>query len=351
MEITINKFSNSTKNDNILLYSLSNDNGVELKISNYGGIITSWLLPEKDNKKVDIVLGFNSFEEYRDDFYLKNCPYLGAIVGRYANRIGNATFKIDNTKFNLAKNNGINHLHGGIEGFDKKIWNAQTCKNDNEVCLSLSYLSADGEENYPGNLNVQVDYILNNDNELIVKYSAETDQTTCINLTQHSYFNLKGEGNGNILDHLIQINADRYTKTDENLIPTGEMPNLNHETLNLKTEKLIGENIDKVGGNGYDHNYVLNKTYDELSFAARVFEPMSKRELKVYTTKPGIQFYTGNFLDGHLTGKSGNKYQKNAGFCLETQFFPDSPNKKEFPTPFLKVGEKYEHITIFKMIF
>jgi len=347
MKITKELFSKS--NHDVFLFNLKNDNGIEIKISNYGGIITSWLVPDKNGSKIDIVLGFNTFEEYRNPHYLKSCPYLGAIIGRYANRIGKGSFSIDGNEHNVVINNGENHLHGGIEGFDKKIWNAEIFENESDICLSLSYLSADGEENYPGNLHVKVNYTLNNKNELSVKYFAKTDKTTTLNLTQHSYFNLKGEGKGDILDHIICINADKYTKPDANLIPTGEMPDLLQNTLDLRTEKAIKENIKKVGGNGYDHNYILNKKEGELSFAAKVAEPESNRILEVYTTKPGIQFYTGNFLDSSLTGKSGNAYFAHAGFCLETQFFPDSPNKPEFPSSFLKAGEIYEHETIFKI--
>ncbi len=348
MKITKELFSK--KNNNIFLFSLENDKGMKIQISNYGGIITSWQVPEKNGNKVDIVLGFNTFEEYTSKKYIESCPYFGAIIGRYANRIGKGRFSIDGKEYKLAINNGENHLHGGIEGFDKKIWNHETIVNESEVCLSLSYLSIDGEENYPGNLQVKVDYTLNNKNELSVKYLAETDKNTTLNLTQHSYFNLKGEGNGDILEHRVSINADRYTKPDANLIPTGEMADLDKDTLDLRTEKSINENIKKVGGNGYDHNYILNKRVGELSFAAKVREPESNRILEVYTTKPGIQFYTGNFLDNTIAGKSGKAYFPHAGFCLETQFFPDSPNNSIFPSAILKAGEKYEHETIFKLL-
>jgi len=349
MKITKKLFSD--KNNNVFLFKLENNNGIEIKISNYGGIITSWLVPDNNGNKIDIVLGFNTFEEYTSQKYINSCPYFGAIVGRFANRIAKGSFTIDGKEYKLAINNGENHLHGGIEGFDKKIWEAKTFENLNEICLSLSYLSVDGEENYPGNLQVKVDYTLNNKNELSVKYFSETDKKTTLNLTQHSYFNLKGEGNGDVLEHIISINADKFAEPASNLIPTGKMPDLKGNNLDLRTKKAIKENIKKVGGNGYDHNYILNKTKNELSFAAKVVEPESNRILEVYTTKPGIQFYTGNFLDDSITGKSGKTYFPHAGFCLETQFFPDSPNKPEFPSAFLEVGEKYEHETVFKLVF
>jgi len=341
----------SKTNENIKLFTLQNDNKVEIKISNYGGIINSWLIPNKIGTLTDIVLGFNSYEEYRAENYLNNCPYFGAIIGRFANRIEKGRFSVDAKEYQVAINNGENHLHGGLEGFDKKIWAATTKISENEACLTLKYLSPDGEENYPGNLMVTVDYILNNDNELKVKYTATSDKETVLNLTQHSYFNLKGEGSGNVLEHLVEINAKTYTKPDEFLIPTGEVVSIQNTALDFQKQTKIAKNIDAVEGNGYDHNYVLNPSNKKLNFAAKVSEPESRIELEVYTTKPGIQFYTGNFLDSTLVGKSGKAYEPRAGFCLETQFFPDSPNKPEFPSPVLKVGEIYEHETVFKVSF
>ena len=339
----------SKTNTKIKLFTLKNENGLEIKITNYGGIITSWLIPDKNGNKTDIVLGFNSYEKYREDKYLNNCPYFGAIIGRFANRIAKGKFTLKNTEYNLAINNGENHLHGGTEGFDKKVWDATTKTSEKEVSLILNYLSPDGEENYPGNLDVTVIYTLNNNNELKVKYLATSDKETPLNLTQHTYFNLKGEGNGDILNHSIEINADKYTKPDENSIPTGEFTDLTNNPFDLRKEIKIQENINKLGNDGYDHNYILNKKNKTLSFAAKATEPETGRILEVFTTKPGIQFYTAKWLDSTLTGKSGKIYKPNAGFCLETQFFPDSPNKPEFPSSILKVGEKYEHETVFKV--
>lgn len=349
MDIFQQNFSETS--NNIKLFTLKNDNGVEIKITNYGGIISSWLVPNSDGSKTDIVLGFNSYEEYREEKYLSNCPYFGAIIGRFANRIAKGKFTIEEKEYKLAINNGPNHLHGGLEGFDKKIWIPKTKVSDNEVSLILSYLSPDGEENYPGNVDVRVVYTLTNENELKVNFVATSDQTTNLNLTQHTYFNLKGEGNGTILDHLVQINADKYTKPDENQIPTGEFADLTNDSLDLRTKTAISENITKVGADGYDHNYILNKENKKLSFAAKAEEPKSGRVLEVYTSKPGLQFYTAKWLDSTLIGKSGNAYQTNAGFCFETQFFPDTPNKPQFPSSILNVGERYEQETVFKIRF
>lgn len=349
MKVTEQSFSKT--NEKVKLFVLENNNGVEVKITNYGGIITSWLLPESNGKKTDIVLGFNSYEDYRAEKYLTECPYFGAIIGRFANRIKQGKFAIAGKEYKLAVNNGENHLHGGREGFDKKLWDYETKIEDAEVKLTLKYFSPDGEENYPGNLQVAVDYILNNKNELRIKYTAAADKETVLNLTQHSYFNLKGEGNGDVLDHIIEINSDYYTKPDENLIPTGEKADIANTPLDVKNPIKVGTNIGNVDGNGFDHNYILNKNGSEMSFAARVKEPESGKELEVFTTKPGVQFYTGNFLDGSFTGKSGKPYNQRAGFCLETQYFPDSPNQPEFPSPKLNIGDIYEHETVFKLKF
>ncbi|HKW76704.1 MAG TPA: aldose epimerase family protein [Terriglobales bacterium] len=333
----------------VTLYKLTNSHGVEVHAMNYGGIILSIRVPDRKGQFADIVLGHDTMEGY-----IPNPPYIGAIVGRYANRIANGTFTLDGKTYTLPKNDGPNTLHGGTtRTFDKVVWEGEPLKGKTGV--AFTYLSKDGEEGFPGNLKVKVTYTLTDGNALIIDYEATTDKATPINVSQHSYFNLKGEGNGDILDHEIMINADRFTPVDKNLIPTGELRAVKGTPLDFTKSTKIGAHIDDnyeqlVLGHGYDHNFVLNDKPDQngLKLAARVHESTSGRELEVWTTQPGIQFYTGNFLDGTVTGKQGHVYKRRYGLCLETQHFPDSPNHPKFPTTILKPGETFHQKTVFK---
>ena len=328
-------------NKEVFLYTLTNNNGIIVKISNYGGIITSIRVPDRKGKSGDIVLGYDSLNGY-----LAQSPYFGAMVGRYANRIAKGTFILDGKQYKLAVNNGNNSLHGGIKGFDKVVWDAAEVSDSNEVSLVLTYLSKDGEEGYPGNLSVKVTYTLANSNEFKTLIEATTDKPTPVNLCNHSYFNLN-ECDTNILGHQLTIQADRYTVVNDELIPTGELRPVANSPMDFLTPFHIGDRINLVKG-GYDHNYVFQGKSKELTFAARLFDPGSGRFLEVFTTQPGIQFYSGNFLDGTITGKNGRIYQKHWGLCLETQHFPDSPNQKTFPNTILRPGEKYSEETVYK---
>jgi aldose 1-epimerase len=339
-------FGRTETGDQVELYTLTNSKGVAAAITNYGGILVSLKAPDRAGKLADVVLGFDELENYKT----KN-PYFGAIVGRYGNRIGKAKFTLNGVEYKLARNDGENSLHGGIKGFDKAVWKAKEI--DGGRGLELAYVSKDGEENFPGNLAVTVTYSLNDENELKIDYSATTDKDTVVNLTNHSYFNLAGQGEGDVLGHLVTINADRFTPVDANLIPTGELKPVEGTLLDFRTPHAIGERINNKDeqlalGGGYDHNFVLNRTGDGLTLAARVTEPKTGRVLEVLTTEPGIQFYTGNFLDGTLPGKGGKVYGKRYGFCLETQHFPDSPNKPGFPSVVLKPGGRYQTTTVYR---
>jgi aldose 1-epimerase len=331
------------------LYTLTNSKGVEVRAMTYGGIIVSLRVPDKSGNLGDIVLGHETLEGY-----LPNTPYFGVIVGRYANRIANATFTLDGVKYTLAKNDGPNTLHGGIKGFNQQVWEAKEFKNAKGVGVAFSYLSKDGEEGYPGNLQVKVSYTLTDENELILDYEATTDKATPLNLSQHSYFNLAGEGNGDILGHHVMLNADRFTPVDKTLIPTGELRAVQGTPMDFTKPTAIGARIDEnyeqlVVGRGYDHNWVINrKDNSSLTLAARVHEPSSGRVLEVFTTQPGVQFYSGNFLDGTVTGKQGHVYKHRYGFCLETQHFPDSPNHPDFPSTILSPGQTFHSQTVFK---
>ena len=326
--------------------TLANKNGVEVRAITYGGIITSITTPDRAGAMGDIVLGFDSI-----DGYLGGHPYFGAIIGRYGNRIAKGRFTIDSHQYTLATNNGPNHLHGGIKGFDKQVWSAKILPlTAGQSGVAFSYTSADGEEGYPGQLIVEVTYTLNDRNELVVDYLARTDQATHVNLTQHSYFNLAGEGD--ILGHEMTINADRFTPVDATLIPTGEIATVEGTPFDFRKSTVIGARIDAPhpqlkNGTGYDHNWVLNKSGEGPQHAARVVEPTSGRTLDVSTTEPGMQFYAGNFLDGKLIGKGGQSYGRRSGFCLETQHFPDSPNQSNFPTTLVKPGQEYKSRTVF----
>jgi len=331
----------------ITLYTLTNAHGVEVRAMTYGGIIVSLRVPDRKGQLADIVLGHDKAEDY-----MPNPPYLGAIVGRYANRIANGTFTLDGKTYTLPKNDGPNTLHGGLtRTFDKVLWDGEPLKGKNSV--AFTYLSKDGDEGFPGNLKVKVTYTLKDSNELVVDYEATTDKATPINVSQHSYFNLKGAGNGDILDHEIMINADKFTPVDKNLIPTGELRAVKGTPFDFTTSTKIGARIEDsyeqmVLGHGYDHNFVLNRKGAGLSLAARVYEPTTGRVLEVSTTQPAVQFYTGNFLDGSVTGKEGHVYKRRYGLCLETQHYPDSPNHPDFPSTILKPGEKFHQTTVFK---
>lgn len=324
----------------VFLFTLSNGKGMTVKITNYGGIVTSIVVPDREGKPADVVLGFDNLQQY-----LEGHPYFGCIVGRYGNRISEGRFTLDGTEYTLAINNGPNHLHGGIKGFDKVVWDAIPEAYHDSAVLKLHYISKDMEEGYPGNLDAEVTYILTGENELKIHYRALTDKATPVNLTHHSYFNLSG-GLENALGHMLSIAADKYVVVDDNLIPTGELRDVNGTAMDFSTPHSIGERINEVPG-GYDHTYVLNNMGSMIK-VADAFEPLTGRFMEVFTTEPGIQFYSGNFLDGSLTGKGGTVYQKHHGFCLETQHFPDSPNQSAFPNTILRPGEEYEHTTIYK---
>ena len=321
-------------------YTLTNPGGMVVKILNYGGYVTNIIVPDKAGVKEDVVLGFESLEGYRQ----QGNPFMGCIVGRYANRIAKGRFTLDGKTYELAKNNNGNSLHGGLKGFDKAVW---TSRQQGDSSLVLNYTSKDGEEGYPGTLTVQVVYTLTPDNELKIDYTAETDKPTIVNLTNHSYFNLSGGKDSTILGHTLMLDADRFTAVDATLIPTGELVAVKGTAMDFTKPTTIGTDIAKVAG-GYDHNWVLNKKGDSVSLAGTLYHEPSGRFMEVFTTQPGIQFYTGNFLNGSLTGKGGRKIIKHAGLCLETQHFPDSPNQPGFPTTVLRPGEKYHEITIYK---
>ena len=342
----------TTDFDNIKLYTLTNAQGTRVQITNYGAIVTSIMAADKDGKYADIVLGYNSVEGYMNAV---DRPYFGAVVGRYGNRISKGTFKLSDETYTLATNNGLNHLHGGIIGFDKVVWNAKPLVGDGFTGLELTYLSKDREEGYPGNLQCKVVYKLTGANELVIQYSATTDKATPVNLTNHTYFNLAGEGNGTILDHQLFINADYYTPVDETLIPTGVIDPVKGTPFDFTSKKAIGRDIGQshqqlTFGLGYDHNFVLNKPKKpgDVTLAATVYEPVSGRFMEVLTQEPGVQFYCGNFLDGRLKGKAGKPYVHRGGMCLETQHYPDSPNQKSFPNTILLPGETYSTKTIYR---
>ncbi len=349
-ELSVRKqdFGTTADGEAVELYTLTNSNGLKAKIMTYGGIVVSLEVPDMNGKIADVVLGYETLSGY-----VSNNPYFGAIVGRYANRIANGGFTLDGTRYKLAKNNGENHLHGGIKGFDKVVWSAESFKKEDAAGLKLTYLSKDGEEGYPGNLICTVTYTLTNDNELKISFDALTDKPTVVNLSHHSYFNLAGQGVGDILGHRLMINADTFTPVDAGLIPTGELRSVKGTPMDFTRPAAIGARINeddqqlKYGG-GYDHNWVLNKTDDALALAVRAYEPTTGRVMEVYTTEPGIQFYAGNFLDGSITGKDNKIYKHRYGFCLEPQHFPDSPNKPNFPSVVLRPDQKYTHITVYK---
>jgi aldose 1-epimerase len=328
-------------------YTLTNTTGAKVKIITYGARLVSIEVPDRNGKRGDVTLGYDDIAGYE-----KDSSFLGAIVGRYGNRIAKGHFTLDGQTYTLATNNAPNHLHGGLKGFDKVVWTGKGSVVAGVARLVLSYLSKDQEEGYPGNLSVRVIYTWTNRNQLRMDYLATTDKATVLNLTNHAYFNLAGAGNGDILKHELRINALRFTPTDETSIPLGELRSVKNTPLDFNTATPIGARIEDkyeqlVSGNGYDHNFVLNKLPGKLSLAAEAYEPASGRVLRVLTTEPGVQFYSGNFLSG-ATGKGGLTYPRRSGFCLETQHFPDSPNKPKFPTTVLRPGVRYTQTTIYQ---
>ena len=330
-------FGKTTDGTEVQLFTLTNASGAKATISNFGGTLTSLLVPDKDGKLDDIILGFDSVSGYQSPAFRKSNPYFGALIGRYGNRIAKGKFTLEGKTYTLATNNGANTLHGGKIGFDQVIWTAEPGASAEGSSLKLTYLSKDGEEGYPGNLNVTVVYTLTNANALKIDYTATTDKATVVNLTNHAYFNLSHGTSKDILAHEVTLPADRYNVVDAGLIPTGELRPVAGTPFDFTTPHAIGERIAQVPG-GYDHNWVLNTATGQHP-AATVYDPASGRTMTVTTDQPGIQFYTGNFLDGTLKGKGGVVYGKNAGFCLETQHFPDSPNQPKFPSTVLKPGE------------
>jgi aldose 1-epimerase len=328
------------------LFTLKNNNGLVTQITNYGGRVVNLFVPGRDGTMADIVTGYDNLNGYLKS----NEIYYGTLIGRYGNRIAKGKFVLNDSLYTLAVNNGHNHLHGGIKGFNNVVWDA-VLKDDKT--LILSYLSADGEEGYPGNLQVNVTYELTDDNELKIQYWATTDKPTHVNLTHHSFFNLKGAGNGDINDHLLQLNASYFTPVDEGLIPTGEIKPVDDTPFDFRQLTVIGERVNDndqqlVYGLGYDHNWVLEAAGEGLTFAAKVYEPASGRTMEVYTNEPGIQFYGGNFLNGSDTGKYGRIYNYRGALCLETQHFPDSPNQPAFPSTLLNPGDEYYSVCVYK---
>lgn len=326
-------------------YTLTNGKGMTAKVITYGAILTELLVPDRSGKTVDVVLGFNTLSPYLADH-----PYFGATVGRVANRIAKGKFTLNGKEYSLAVNNGPNHLHGGLKGFDKQLWKARPLASSDGPAVEFTYTSPDGEEGYPGALAVKVVYTLTNSKELKIDYTATTDKPTPVNLTNHSYFNLAGEGSGKILDHELMLAADRYTPTDATLIPTGQLAPVKGTPLDFTQPTPIGARIKQIEADpqGYDHNFVINGGGRSLTLAARVRDPKGGRVMEVLTTEPGVQLYTGNFLDGMLKGKKGAAYLQHDAFCLETQHFPDSVNKPAFPTTILQPGQTFRSTTVYR---
>jgi len=341
-------FGKTPEGTEVFLYTLKNNAGTEAKITNYGGIVVSLRVPDRSGMLDDVVLGYDSLAGY-----LKETPYFGALIGRYGNRIKNGRFSLDGREYVLATNNGSNHLHGGIKGFDKVVWNAQAVQSKDGPSLVLTYVSKDGEEGYPGTLSVKAVYTVTDANELTVDFTASTDKSTIVNLTHHSYFNLGGANAADsILGHVMMIDADRFTPVDSTLIPTGELKDVTGTPMDFRTPVAIGarihaDDVQVKRGGGYDHNWVLNGYGKGMRVIARVTEAKTGRILEVRSGEPGVQFYSGNFLDGTLTGKYGRRYVHRYGFCLEPQHYPDSPNQPMFPSVVLKPGETYRNSIVY----
>lgn len=344
--LSVANFSKLIDDKETTLYTLCNKNGAELAITNYGAKIVSLMVPDKNGKMTDVVTGHNSIDEY----LTSEEPYFGAICGRYGNRIAAGKFTLEGKTYQLAINNGPNSLHGGIKGFNSVVWDAQ--QTDNQT-IELKYISADGEEGFPGELQVTVTYHLTDENAVEISYQATTNKPTVLNLTNHSYFNLSGAGDPYVGDHVLTINADYYLPTDETAIPYGPKEKVEGTPMDFRTPHEVGERINEpfqqlIFGKGYDHTYILNKEGNELSFCARCFSPKTGILMEVYTTQPGVQLYTGNWMTGNFIGKNGQRYPERAAICLETQHFPDSPNKPEYPTTELRPGEVFQNKTIYK---
>ncbi len=340
-------FGKTPDGQNVDLYTLTNQNGMQVAITNFGGIVVRIQTVDRQGKTDDVVLGYDSL-----DGYVNDTAYFGAVIGRYGNRIALGKFTLDGARYTLARNNGENSLHGGIKGFNKAVWQAREMAVEDGPSVELTYLSKDGEEGYPGNLSVKVLYTLTDRNELKIDYTATTDKKTVLNLTNHSYFNLNPAGS-DVLQHLLMIQADKFTPVDAGLIPTGELRSVAGTPFDFRKPTAIGARIEQEDeqlklGKGYDHNFVLNRKGKGMELAARVVEPTTGRVLEVLTDEPGVQFYTGNFLDGTVRGKGGKAYGRRSAFCLETQHFPDSPNHPKFPSTELKPGEKYQTTTIYR---
>lgn len=347
--ITKSDFGTTPDGQHVDLYTLRNSKGAEACIITYGGRVQKLIMPDKHGNMADIVLGYDTLDGYTGT----NDPYFGALIGRYGNRIGGAQFTLEGKTYTLAKNNNGNSLHGGLKGFDKVVWTAKPSVSIHGPQLTLAYVSLDGEEGYPGNLEVSAIYTLTENNELRLEFTAKTDKPTVVNLTHHSYFNLAGQGNGDILGHIVYINADKTTPVDSGLIPTGAFADVTGTPFDFRKPTAIGARINNPDpvlqyGPGYDHNWVINKPLGEFGLMARVVEPTSGRVMEVWSDQPGLQFYSGNFLDGSITGKDGKVYQKHYAFCMEPQHYPDSPNKPNFPTTELKPGEVYHNVIVYK---
>ncbi|MBU2884811.1 galactose mutarotase [Gilvimarinus agarilyticus] len=348
VSINESKFGTLPDGQETTLYTLKNSQGTAVSITDFGGVITSLIVADKEGNMADVVLGFNEVEHY-----IAEAPYFGAVIGRYGNRIANGQFTLGEDSYQLATNDGNNHLHGGIKGFDKVLWEAKSFENENAVGIVLTRTSPDMEEGYPGNLTTEVTYTLNNENQIVMEYKATTDKTTVVNLTNHSYFNLSGDASNTILDHVLELPADSFLPVDSTLIPTGELRPVAATPFDFQTPAVIGDRIDHENqqllyGQGYDHCWVYKDTTDQMKYGGSLYHPQSGRLMKIYTMEPAIQFYSGNFLDGSLTGKSAVSYQYRTGLCLETQHYPDSPNQAAFPTTVLEPGQTYQTKTIYE---
>jgi aldose 1-epimerase len=346
--IHMEKFGTTPDGKQVSLYTLKNSHGMQVQLTNFGAITVSILVPDKKGQLADVALGFDNLEGY-----LENKPYFGATVGRYANRIANGTFTLDGKKYILPINNGPNSLHGGVKGFNKVLWEAAPFEKPGAQGVVFTYLSKDGEEGYPGNLSTKVTYTLNDANQLTIEFEAVTDKATPVNLTNHSYFNLAGEGNGDIVNHVLILTADHFTPVDKNLIPTGKLLSVKGTPLDFTNSTPVGARINDsyqqlVFAGGYDHNFVLGGNGKDLRLAARMYEPSSGRVMEVLTTEPAVQFYSGNFLNGSVIGKHGHAYRRRSGFSLETEHYPDSPNHPEFPSTILRPGKTLHSRTVFR---
>lgn len=350
MSIVKKLYGKTADGTEVYLFTLSNSKGMAAEITNFGGTVVSLLVPDGKGNLDDVTLGYDKL-----DGYLKKGPYFGAIIGRHANRIEDSKFEINGVEYHVAANDGKNHLHGGLKGFDKAVWKAEIVKQGGSECLELTYRSVDGEENYPGNLDVKVTYTLTEDNALKIDYFAVSDKDTVVNLTNHAYFNLSGHASGDILKHELMINADKFTPVNSECVPTGEIRDVKGTVMDFTGLTPVGPGLSSddeqiANGKGYDHNWVLKVSGKAPEKAAEVYDPASGRVMEVYTTKPGVQFYSGNFLDGSEIGKDGAVYSKRSGLCLETQYFPNALKHKHFPSPILKAGQEYKHTTIYKFL-